>query len=352
MARVLLGMSGGIDSSVAAILLKNEGHEIVGATLRLWSEMDDLANEKLPEYLNDAKQMANNLGIDHIVEDVRESFYQKVIQYFIDGYLAGRTPNPCAKCNVVLKWEVLNQLAEKYNCDYIASGHYVKKEMHGNFQYISKGVDPDKEQSFFLWGLSQQILKKALFPLGKLTKQEVKLIARQHNLLKIEKKKESTGICFLNSDYQPFMQRLLEKEGKAVPKGNFVDESGKKLGMHSGYPYYTVGQRRGLGLVPKEPYYVKQIIPDANEIVLGNRNSLYTNAMQVHHYNLIRQEDFKESVITKIRYRKQAALSRIEIIDANKLLVHFLEPEWSIAPGQTAAFYKGDRLLGGGFIYQ
>lgn len=352
MGTVLLGMSGGIDSSVAIIELQKMGYKVIGLTLRLWSQQDDFNNTVLPQYLIDAKETAAKFNISHKIVDVRKEFYDKVISYFKDEYISGRTPNPCAKCNVVLKWEVLNREAIKNNCSFISTGHYVnKEEVDGKF-YISKGVDPDKEQSFFLWGLNQEIIKKAIFPLGKMNKTEVRKIALENNLIKVEKKKESTGICFLNGDYQPFLKEILKSEGIETPTGNFVNQEGKVLGHHSGYPYYTVGQRRGLGLVPTEPLYITQINAETNEIILGNKTSLYKNQMIVKNYNLINTDDFNEEVITRIRYRKQAAESSIKILDSDTLLVEFTEPEWSIAPGQTAAFYFGDRLLGGGFIQQ
>ena len=352
MRKVLLGMSGGIDSTVSAILLRQMGYDVVGLTLRVWSEDDRLENKQLPQYLTDAKNTAEKLQIPHHVADVREEFYDKVIQYFKNEYLTGRTPNPCAKCNVVLKWEVLQRFADHLNCEFMATGHYVQMEKVADFFYIKKGVDPDKEQSFFLWGLGQDILQRAIFPLGDLSKSKVREIALENGLELINKKKESTGICFLKGAYQPFLKQLIAADKKTVPQGNFLDENGAIIGKHQGYPYYTVGQRRGLGLVPKEPYYVKSICPDKNEIVLGNRESLVVKSMIVSHYHLINKADFNEPVITRIRYRKQAAWSRIEILDEYKLKVHFEQTEWSIAPGQTAAFYSGDRLLGGGYIYQ
>ncbi|MBI9068144.1 MAG: tRNA 2-thiouridine(34) synthase MnmA [Salinivirgaceae bacterium] len=352
MARVLLGMSGGVDSTISAILLKEQGHEVIGLTMRLWSQNDDVANIKLPKQIIEAKEAANTIGIKHVVVDIRQEFYDKIISYFKNEYLAGKTPNPCAKCNTILKWEVLNREAIKYNCSFISTGHYVNTLQLGKYKYITKGLDPEKEQSFFLWGLTQEIISKAIFPLGKISKLKVREIATKNNLIKLEKKKESTGICFLENNYQPFLTSLLKKENIQIPKGFFTNEKGEKLGEHSGYPNYTVGQRRGLGLVLKEPMYVKQIIPSKNEIVLGNRDSLYKNEMLLRDYNFVNIKDIEKEVITKIRYRKQAALSRLKIIDSNYLHVEFIEPEWSIAPGQTAAFYDGNRLLGGGFIYQ
>ena len=349
--KVLLGMSGGVDSSVAAILLQKQGYEVIGVTLRLWSQTDSTDSTKTPSYITEAQDIAAKIKIEHHVIDVRHEFYKNVITYFKDEYLAGKTPNPCAKCNVVLKWKVLNEIAEKNHCKYIATGHYVNKTKVDNYFYITQGVDPDKEQSFFLWGLNQNILSKAVFPLGKLTKFEVRETAKVNGFLKLESKKESTGICFISdNNYHLFLKNTF-KTSKVLPgKGLFIDKKGETLGFHKGYPFYTVGQRRGLGLEPNEPYYVTTINPKTNTVELGHRQDLYKSEMIIDNFNIINPSDFDGNVITRIRYRKQSALSRVEFIDNKKLKVYFIEPEWSIAPGQTAAFYKNDRLLGGGFI--
>lgn len=351
--RVLLGMSGGIDSSVTALLLLEQGYEVIGATLRLWSMADDLNSMQEPTYVHEARELATKMGFEHLVIDARSEFYSKVITYFRDEYLQGKTPNPCAKCNVVLKWEILNRLASERQCDFIATGHYVNKLEENNRIYITKGIDPEKEQSFFLWGLSKDILKKALFPLGKLTKHEVRKIAIDKGFKVLDEKKESTGVCFIpQGNYHGLLTDLMQKEGKTAMKGDFLDLDGNIVGTHNGYPFYTVGQRRGLGLSPSEPWYVAEINPLLNQITLGKQADLYKNQMIVENYHLLYPDDFEQDVITRIRYRKQSALSKVSIIDENRLLVTFNEPEWSIAPGQTAAFYSADKLLGGGYILQ
>ncbi len=349
--KVLLGMSGGIDSSIAAILLQEQGYQVMGATLRLWSEEDDLNTEIKPNYITEAETLAEKLGIIHLTYDARDQFYKNVIAYFKQEYLEGKTPNPCAKCNVVLKWYLLNQLAQKNDCAYIATGHYVNKVLQNSNYYISKGIDPEKEQSFFLWGLHQDYLKKTIFPLGQLTKQQVKELAIKNGYSSLTNKKESTGACFVkNSSYHPLLVKLLKKDRIKIESGRFIDSNGVYLGKHNGYPFYTVGQRRGLGLSPNEPWYVTEIDSNNNLVVLGKHADLFKHEMLVRNYHIIDKKDFNSEVITRIRYRKQAALSRIEIIDNNLLKVHFINREWSIAPGQTAAFYREDILLGGGFI--
>ncbi len=347
--KVLLGMSGGTDSSVSAMLLQDAGYEVVGVTFRLWSDID--VNCEEPDYIKEAKLLAEKLNIEHYVIDLRDFFYNEIINYFKDEYMAGRTPNPCAKCNVVLKWKFLKDQAERQNCDYISTGHYANIEKVNHKFYIIKGVDPDKEQSFFLWGLDQTILSKVILPLGELTKTEVKEIATKKGFIRVANKKESIGVCFIqDGNYQPFLSELLKKEGKLPEHGNFIDANGLVLGKHKGFPFYTVGQRRGLGLSPNEPWYVTNIDAVTNLITLGKRADLYQKEMIVRNYVFQNLTDIENNVITRIRYRKQAALSKLEIINDTTLKVHFIEPEWSIAPGQTAAFYIGNRLIGGGFI--
>lgn len=349
--RVILGMSGGTDSSVSAILLQQQGYEVIGITLRLWSNFDNFENTEEPSYITEAKNLASKLSIEHHVVDAKEQFYSDIVGYFKDEYLKGNTPNPCAKCNVVLKWKLLNDAAIRYNCQHIATGHYVQIiEEHNKF-FIKKGIDPDKEQSFFLWGLDQEILSKAVFPLGNLTKTQAREIAVNNGFKKVATKKESIGVCFIeDGKYQPFLKKLMFDAGTISESGQFIDSANNILGTHQGYPFYTVGQRRGLGLSPNEPWYVTNINPKTNQITLGKREHLYQKEMIVQNYNFIDINLLKQKVITRIRYRKQAALSTVQIIDDKHLKVIFEDQEWSIAPGQTAAFYIDDVLIGGGFI--
>ncbi len=349
--RVILGMSGGIDSTVAALLLRQQKYSVVGITFRLWSETDDINSTHEPLYLIEARELANKLGIEHHVVDVRQYFYDQIIQYFINGYLNGKTPNPCAKCNVVLKWKLLEEYGKKLDCNYIATGHYVQVEQTNHGYFIKPGTDPDKEQSFFLWGLSSQTLSKAIFPLGKLTKSEVRQIAIENGFEQTAKKPESIGVCFIHqSDYRPFLTTMLQKAGISILPGNYCNNQGQVMGHHNGYPFYTIGQRRGLNLNINQPLYVTKIDAATNQVTLGSRTDLYCTTMQLTqcHFNYLPTPD--EVVITRIRYRKQAALSTLEFLSNTEVRVHFTEPEWSIAPGQTAAFYLNNLLIGGGFI--
>lgn len=351
--RVLLGMSGGTDSSVAAMLLLEQGFEVIGITFRLWSNSDPLENEIEPEYLFKAVNLAKTLNIEHNVIDLRADFYNKIIQYFKNEYLAGQTPNPCALCNVEFKWKWLIIEADKRNCKYVATGHYASIEWFNNKAYIKKGVDPDKEQSFFLWGLSQNVLSRAILPLGNLTKTEVKQLACDKGFVSVANTKESIGICFIHDGkYRPFLESLLKQEELLPGPGNFIDINGNILGKHNGYPFYTVGQRRGLGLEPEQPWYVIAINAKSNTVTLGKRADLFQSQMLVRDYIMHNTDALNGELITRIRYRKQEAKSIIEIIDDRFLSVKFNPPEWSIAPGQTAAFYIGEHLVGGGFIVE
>lgn len=345
---VLLGMSGGIDSFTSAVLLKNKGYKVVGITFVLW---DNNSNLKYPEYVNEAEKLAKKIGIEHKVIDLRVDFDKHIINYFKNEYLAGRTPNPCVKCNTLLKWKVLNEQSKLLNIRYISTGHYANIKKKNNLFYISKGLDEEKEQSFFLWGINQEILSKTILPLGKYTKQQVKDIALNNGFEPNTQNKESIGMCFTQKkDYRLFLNKLLRQENKKITKGRFIDTKGNFLGNHKGYPFYTVGQRHGLELVTNNAMYVVKIDAKTNTIILGSRDNLYKNYMLVKDFYFHSLDDTKNEVISKIRYRKQAAKSTIEIINNKLLKVNFIPHEWSIAPGQTAAFYIDDRVIGGGII--
>lgn len=348
--RVLLGMSGGTDSSVSAMLLQEQGYEVVGITFRFWSETDDLNNAQEPEYIVSARDLSVKLNIEHHILDLRKQFYNEVVQFVIQGYMSGITPNPCTKCNPELKWKMLDEMSEKLQCQYIATGHYVNTLSLNGINFIRMGKDPDKEQSFFLWGLSEKIRNKALFPLGEMLKSEVKEYARKRGFVNIAIKKESIGICFLHDgNYQRFLQHTIPVD-QMPGEGNFVDSKGRFLGKHKGFPFYTVGQRRGLGLNPKVPLYVAAINYKKNEVVLDHIAGLYQNGIIIENVYIADKMVFSKPVITRIRYRKQSVMSMVEPLENNCAKISFMEPEWACAPGQAAAFYDGFRLLGGGII--
>lgn len=342
--RVLLGMSGGTDSSVAALLLQDAGYEVVGVTFRFYEK------EGSTEYLDDARQLCDRLGVQHIVSDQRAIFQSTIIDYFIREYMAGHTPVPCTLCNNYLKWPLLRQIADEMGIFYLATGHYVQKQIVDGFWHIVNGVDEDKNQSFFLWGLPQAILDRMILPLGELTKQRVRAIAQERGFIKAAHKKDSIGVCFCPMDYRPFLSDKVPTG--AIQKGKFVDTKGNFIGWHQGYPFYTIGQRRGLGINLNQAVFVKEIVPAENKVVLDDLKSLERTQMRLKDWNIINPSLLlgQEDVIVKIRYRKQENHCTVTLQPDNTLLVCLHEPLTAIAPGQAAAFYRGEVLLGGGII--
>lgn len=342
--KVLLGMSGGTDSSVAALLLKDAGYEVTGVTFRFY-EKDDTT-----EYLNDARELCDKLGIVHRVYDARDVFRETIVDYFVHEYMDGHTPVPCTLCNNRLKWPLLAKLADEMGIYHIATGHYVRKTFKDGFHFITKGADADKDQSFFLWGLPQDILERMLLPLGELTKPRVRQIAEERGFLKAARKKDSIGVCFCPMDYRSFLRREVP-EGVIV-SGKFYDEQGNYIARHEGYPFYTIGQRRGLGIDLNRAVFVKEIIPEENKVILADLKSLEKKEMRLKDWNIISPEALlgKEDVIVKIRYRKQANRCTVTLLPDHTLHVVLHEPLAAIASGQAAAFYRGDVVLGGGII--
>ena len=344
--RVLLGMSGGTDSSVAALLLQDEGYEVVGVTFRFYEK------EGCTEYLDDARELCSRLGIQHIVSDQRELFKTTIVDYFIGEYMAGHTPVPCTLCNNYLKWPLLRQIADEMGIQYIATGHYVQKRKIDGFWHITNGADEDKNQSFFLWGLPQDILERMVLPMGALTKQRVREIAEERGFLKAATKKDSLGVCFCPMDYRSFLRDRVSAE--AIQKGEFVDVKGNFIAWHEGYPFYTIGQRRGLGIDLNQAVFVKEIVLAENKVVLGDLRSLERTEMRLKDWNIINPEQLlgRDDVIVKIRYRKQENRCTVTLLPDNTLHIQLHEPLTAIAPGQAAAFYRGDVVLGGGIIME
>ena len=342
--KVLLGMSGGTDSSMAALILQEAGYEVTGVTFRFYEKDGNT------EYLDDASALCHRLGISHVVYDARDLFREKIIRYFVDEYMAAHTPVPCTLCNNYLKWPLLRQLADSMGIFYIATGHYVRKVQHDGRHYIRKGVDADKDQSFFLWGLPQDIMQRMLLPLGDWTKTQVRQLAEERGFLKTARKKDSIGVCFCPMDYRTFLRQEVE-EGLITP-GKFYDEQGNYIARHEGYPFYTIGQRRGLGIDLNRPIFVKEILPESNKVILGNLKSLEKTEMRLKDWNIISPETLlgRDDVIVKIRYRKQANRCVVSLLPDHTLHVRLLEPLSAIASGQAAAFYRDDRVLGGGII--
>ncbi len=343
-SQVLLGMSGGTDSSVSAILLQEAGYQVTGVTFRFYEPEGNTA------YLEEASELCRSLGIPHFVYDARTVFLEKIIAYFIQEYMVGRTPVPCTLCNNFLKWPLLAKLAHERGIPEIATGHYVQKCVYGGRYYITCGADPDKDQSFFLWGLPQEIIQRMVLPLGALTKKQVRASAQERGFLRIAQKKDSLGVCFCPMDYRSFLRRELGKE--AFKPGRFMDEEGNFIAHHKGYPFYTVGQRRGLGIHLNKPVFVKEIRPETHEIILGPLQSTEQTCFYLKDWKIIDPDELHTcpDLIVKIRYRKQANRCRVKIHSQGLMEVLLQEPLTAIAPGQAAAFYCGDRVIGGGII--
>ncbi|NDV67008.1 tRNA 2-thiouridine(34) synthase MnmA [Bacteroides sp. 224] len=342
--KVLLGMSGGTDSSVAAMLLQDAGYEVTGVTFRFFD------SETSAESLQEAHDLACKLGIKHLVYDAREIFKKQVIDYFIDEYMRGRTPVPCVICNNRLKWPLLAQIADENDVFHISTGHYVRREYINGSYYIRCAVDPDKDQSFFLWGLGQDILSRMVLPMGDVLKSDARILAAERGFERVSQKKDSIGVCFCPFDYHSFLRQYVPAD--RLKRGAFLDETGKFIAWHQGYPFYTIGQRRGLGIHLNRAVFVKEIRPETNEVVLAPLKALEKQEMYLKEWNIIDPEQLlnKDDVIVKIRYRKQENSALVQLGSDGLLYVSLHEPLTAVASGQAAAFYRKDVLLGGGII--
>lgn len=345
--RVIVALSGGIDSAVATILLKEEGYTLGAITFY----SNQLGNK---ENLRIAEKIAQDLQIPWQPLDLTKEFQEMVVEYFCQEYLSGRTPNPCVICNWKIKFGLLLEKIKFWEADYLATGHYVGKEyLVENKEFIlKKGLDKNKDQSYFLYRLNQTVLSKVLFPLGKLTKDQVRLIAKRYKL-KNQYRKESQEICFISDkNYQEFLIQYIKKK---IKRGKFIDREGKLLGEHRGIPFYTIGQRRGLGISADSRKYVLKIDDQKNVIILGGEKDLYQNKMLVSELNFISgmvpPQPLKVEV--KIRYNSQGSPAMIYPYNQDRqkrILVVFDQPQRAITPGQSAVFYQKDIVLGGGII--
>lgn len=359
LGRALVAMSGGIDSTMTAVLLHEEGWEVIGITMKTWDYATSGGSRKETgccslDSINDARQVAVQLGFHHFIVDIREEFGDYVIDNFVDEYLAGRTPNPCVLCNTHIKWNSLLRRADQLDCEFIATGHYGIIAQHNGRYYIRRARDRQKDQSYVLWGLSQECLARTRMPLGGFTKTEVRQMAAERGWAELSKKAESYEICFVpDNDYRSFLRRRVPDLDERIGEGNFVDTQGKVLGRHQGYPYYTVGQRKGLGIALGEPMYVTEIRPETNTVVLGREEDLIRNGMMVGKVNLMKYAALPEEgleVVTKVRYRDAGTVSTVRPV-GHDVEVQFHANAKGIAPGQSAVFYEGDDVVGGGIIY-
>lgn len=356
--RILVAMSGGIDSSLAAVMLHEEGYEVIGMTMKTWDYASSGGSKKETgccslDSINDARNIAVNLGFPHYILDIREEFGDYVIDHFTGEYLEGRTPNPCVLCNTHIKWDSLLRRADKLDCEFIATGHYANVRQENSRYIISKGIDTWKDQSYVLWGVSQESLARTKLPLGHLKKSEIREMATQKEFYDLVNKKESYEICFVpDNDYRGFLKRRVEGLEERVKGGNFVLEDGKVVGKHEGYPFYTIGQRKGLGIALGTPMFVTEIRKDTNEVVLGHEKSLDKDGMMVGKLVMQKYPDLNGMSLettTKIRYKHDGSPATITQ-EGDKMKVIFNEPVSGIAPGQAAVFYEGDDVVGGGWI--
>ncbi len=360
-------MSGGVDSSAAAAILKEAGHELVGFTMQLWNQRRGLTvdehGEALPsrccslDDVYDARRVAEELGFPFYVLNLEQDFERDVVAPFVNSYLEGETPIPCVACNSRLKFASLDRLARSLGCDKVATGHYARvrfDEATGRHQLL-RGADVRKDQSYFLWELTQEQLGHAMFPLGEMSKGEVREVARRYALA-VAEKEESQEICFVpDGDYAGFIDRYLEAEGRqphAPQPGELVDTRGEVLGEHNGIHRYTVGQRRGIGISRPLPLYVVRIDADENRVVVGEADELLNTEFMAGGVNWIASDEFPSDVRAdvRVRYRHTAAPATITPTGNQRVRVHFDEPQRAITPGQSTVFYRGDEVLGGGWI--
>jgi tRNA-specific 2-thiouridylase len=361
--KVLMAMSGGIDSTVAALMLHKEGYEVVGITMKTWDYATSGTSENGKskketgccniDSFNDARAAAVEHGFPHYILDIREEFGDFVVENFVEEYMAGRTPNPCVMCNTHIKWRALLKRADAMGCDFIATGHYAQIHQHTNGRYfIRKGIDDTKDQSYVLWGLQQDLLSRTLLPLGTYHKTEIRQMAHDFGYPELAKKAESYEICFVpDNDYRGFLKRRVEGLEARVDGGNFIDKSGKILGQHKGYPFYTIGQRKGLDIALGKPAFVTSIDPETNTVVLGEEEDLKGTEMLVAKMNWIKYDGMPEGAeaFTKIRYKDKGAMATLHP-SSKGISVRFYNDVKGIAPGQSAVFYEGDDVIGGGVI--
>jgi tRNA-specific 2-thiouridylase len=348
--RVAVGMSGGVDSSVSALLLLKEGYEVIGLTMNISPTPIDRDTACCSwSSINDARKIAHMLNIPHYVINLKKEFNETIIKYFVESYVRGYTPNPCMFCNSLIKFGLLMRKAEEIFADFFATGHYVRKvwDEKRKIFFLKRAKDLKKDQSYFLAYLTQEQIKKSLFPLGDLTKDEVRRIAEENNLI-VSKKDESQEICFLpDNDYRKFLMRYVKEK-----KGKIVTEDGKILGEHNGVFNFTIGQRRGLKISLGKPYYVKRIIPEDGLIIIAEKEKIYSREVYAKNVNypsgMPKEKELE--VQAMIRYNMSPQPALLKIISEDEVFLTFKEPQWAVTPGQILVCYKDDFVLCGGVI--
>jgi tRNA-uridine 2-sulfurtransferase len=360
--RVLVAMSGGVDSSVAAVLLREQGYEVIGITMKTWdyTSSGGRGGKEVGccslDSMNDARGVAMAYGFTHFIVDIREEFGDWVIERFTGEYLAGRTPNPCVLCNTHIKWAALLRRADDLGCDFIATGHYarVRHDEALGRSVLMRGLDTNKDQSYALWGLPQEHLRRSIFPLGAFTKPQIRQMAHDYGLLRVADKPDSYEICFVpDNDYRRFLKDRVPGLAEEVRGGAFVLSDGTSVGRHEGFPFYTIGQRHGLGLALGYPAYVTRIDAPSNTITVGPREELLQQTLVARKLNLTKYPDLREErpAYAKIRYKDEGAPCLVWQSDDDTLQVAFAEPRHAITPGQSLVLYEGEDVLGGGWIH-
>ena len=363
---IAVAMSGGVDSSTVAAMLRADGYNVIGLTMQLWNQRRLAGREDMPETVTgrccslddvyDARRVAETIGIPYYVVNHEDRFEQDVVRPFVKEYLSGRTPIPCSLCNNHLKFDQLLTVARQIGADAVATGHYARVEfddVSGRW-LLKRPTDRAKDQTYFLFGMTQDQLSRTLFPLGEMTKPEVRELARKHGLALAEKP-DSQEICFVpGGDYKNFLDAYLAEQGESFPEtaGELVTSDGRVIGEHSGIHNFTVGQRKGLGVATGSPLYVLQIKGDTRQVVVGDQEQLYSKTLLTRKINLISSDELAHAmrVAVKIRHRHEAAAATIQQTGADEVLVAFDEPQRAITPGQAAVFYNGDIVVGGGWI--
>lgn len=356
--RVLVAMSGGIDSSLSAVLLHEQGYEVIGMTMKTWDYATSGGSKKETgccslDSINDARSISVHYGFPHFVLDLRQEFGNTIIDDFKSEYMAGRTPNPCVLCNTYIKWDALLKRADQLGCQYIATGHYARVRFENGRYVLSKGLDETKDQSYVLWGLTQESLKRTIFPLANLTKKEVRKIAAEKGFKDLANKSESYEICFIpDNDYRGFLKRNVTDFDKKVGEGDFILADGTVIGRHKGYPFYTIGQRKGLEVAVGEPLFVTKIDVTTNTVFLGSVEEVKQQRMEVKRLNIIKYDKLPQDFqgLTRIRHKDPGKMSTINYVNDEMLEVFFHTKVSAIAPGQSAVFYEGEDVVGGGII--
>ena len=354
--KVLVAMSGGVDSSVALLKIAEMGYDAIGVTMKLW-EYRDVGGNLLDDSnccsvgaINNAKLVCDRMNVPHYTLDFTEVFKKTVVENFSEEYLAGRTPNPCVRCNSYVKWDAFIEKADQLGAKYIATGHYAKVKHQNNISILQKGKDPLKDQAYVLWGIPANTLSRTIFPLGDLTKDEVRQIARDNNL-ETANIPESMEICFVaDNNYKRFLKEYKPDKVSKINKGDIIDQDGKKIGEHNGYINYTIGQRKGLGISSPEPNYVSNINPKSNKITVGKKQDLEGNSCLVTNPNwLIPNIKFPLNIHAQIRYNSKAVEAKI-IKHNQSIIIQFQKPQIAITPGQSIVFYDKNNVIGGAII--